>query len=484
MKAKKLRFILILAGLLILGFMVTSLTSYFTAHTSLSKQISETTLPLTSDNIYSEIQNDLLKPIFISSLMAQDTFVRDWTIHGEEEPHRLVRYLAEIQRQYKTVTTFFVSENTKRYYHPKGVIKTLDPTDKADQWYYNFRDSGDEYEINVDTDTANPGKLTIFINYRVFDYAGNYIGATGVGLSVTKVQDLIKMYQERYGRRVLFVDRQGQVMMASEQYRGGSIRSTPGLDKIATQILAMPSGSFRYERDGKTIHLNARLVPEFKWYLLVEQEEKIVEQAITENLVSNLAISLVISIIVLFLAHITISRYQNRLEDMAMTDKLTGVSNRHMFDPIFDQLERTAKRENHPISMIMMDIDHFKEVNDTFGHYAGDNVIVAIANILRERLRDSDSIFRWGGEEFLILLPDCDLQRAAGIAENLRSTIGANSIRIDHTNVRVSASFGVSEYNTNGNSQQAIKRVDDALYRAKDAGRNTVMLDNQTQTAP
>jgi len=475
MKENKLRFILILAVLMVFGFMVTSLTSYFAAHNSLSKQISETALPLTSDNIYSEIQNDLLKPIFISSLMAQDTFVRDWTIQGEEEPHRLVRYLAEIQKQYKAVTAFFVSEKTKRYYHPTGVIKTLNPQDDIDKWYYHFRDSGEEYEVNVDADTANPGKMTIFINYRVFDYAGNYIGATGVGLSVNKVQELIRTYQERYGRRVLFVDRQGQVMMASQQYRGGSIRNSPGLENIATQILAVPSGTYSYERDGKTVHLNARLVPEFQWYLLVEQEEKTVEGEITNNLISNLAVSLVICIIVISLAHITISRYQRRLEDMAINDKLTNVSNRHMFDAVFDQVERTSKRQNHPVALVMMDIDHFKTINDTYGHWAGDKVIVTIASILKDRLRDSDSIFRWGGEEFLILLPDCSLERAVTVAEDLRRAIAASTVRADSENIAVTASFGVAEQGVNEDSQQVMKRVDHALYAAKDAGRNTVV---------
>jgi diguanylate cyclase (GGDEF)-like protein len=475
MKENKLRFILILATLMVFGFLVTSLTSYFAAHNSLSKQISETTLPLTSDNVYSEIQNDLLKPIFISSLMAQDTFVRDWTIQGEEESHRLVRYLAEIQRRYKAVTAFFVSEKTKRYYHPTGVIKTLSPQDDIDKWYYRFRDKGDEYEINVDADTANPGKMTIFINYRVFDYAGNYIGATGVGLSVSKVQNLIKVYQERYGRHVSFVDRQGHVMMSSQNYHGGSIRNTPGLNKIATQILATPSGTFSYQRDGKTVHLNARLVPEFQWYLLVEQEEKIVEGEITQNLFSNLAVSLIICIIVVTLAHFTISRYQNRLEDMAINDKLTNVSNRHMFDVIFDQVERTAKRQNHPVSLVMMDIDHFKTINDTFGHWAGDKVIVAIAAILKERLRDSDSIFRWGGEEFLILLPDCSLERAHSIADDLRCAIAATTVRADSENIAVTASFGVTQQRVGEDSQQIIKRVDKALYEAKDAGRNTIV---------
>lgn len=111
---------MILFILLLSAFIVTSVISYQVAHNSLSKQIEENALPLTSDNIYSEIQQDLLKPIFISSLMAHDTFVRDWVINMEKEPDQMVRYLREIQDRYETITSFFISEKVKSITIPQG----------------------------------------------------------------------------------------------------------------------------------------------------------------------------------------------------------------------------------------------------------------------------------------------------------------------------------------------------------------------------
>lgn len=106
MWTNKLRFVATLSALLITGFLITSLVSYYVANKSLSDEINQNTLPLTSDNIYSEIQRDLLRPIFISSLMANDTFVRDWTLAGEEDPDKIIRYLKEIQKRYSTITAF------------------------------------------------------------------------------------------------------------------------------------------------------------------------------------------------------------------------------------------------------------------------------------------------------------------------------------------------------------------------------------------
>lgn len=475
MQKQKLPYIILLGLLIATGFSITTLTSYFTAHDTLTKQISESALPLTSDNIYSEIQQDLLKPIFISSLMASDTFVRDWKLQGEKDPQQIVRYLREIQREYNTITSFFVSEHTKRYYHPKGVLKTLSPTDPIDKWYYDFREQNTEYEINVDHDTANPGNMTIFINYRVYDYAGTYIGATGVGLAVNNVQQLVSKYQQRYGRTIYFVDREGTVTLADQpEMSGRSIRSMTGMDSVATKLLSTPSASFTFDRNGKTIHLNSRLVSEFDWYLIVEQEAETVEKNIVENLFGNLVVSLLIGGLVIVLAHFALSRYQRQLETMATTDQLTGVSNRHVFENMFELMLKNAKRSEKPLGVLMTDIDHFKKINDTFGHHAGDLVIQTVCSLLQDRLRDSDLICRWGGEEFLILLPDCSVERATAIAEEIRHAIEKRVIFYGKDDISVTASFGVYATNCDDETETVLRKVDAALYRSKEEGRNKV----------
>ena len=202
MQQRKTYFAIALCTLLVLGFIATSTISYLVAHDSLSDQVTGESLPLTSDNIYSEIERDLLRSILISSLMANDTFVRDWTIEGEEDPEAIQRYLTEIQQEYDTTTAFFVSEATRNYYHPRGILKEVNENDPDDAWYFRVREMRDDYEINVDTDTADPSRLNIFINYRVHDFNGDYIGATGIGLAVDSVAQLIATYERRYGRTI------------------------------------------------------------------------------------------------------------------------------------------------------------------------------------------------------------------------------------------------------------------------------------------
>jgi len=472
---RKARFVTILTVLLLAGFLTTSFVSYFVAHDSLSSQIAETTLPLTSDNIYSEIQQDLLRPIFISSLMAQDTFVRDWAIGGEKEEKAMVRYLKEIQIQYGAITSFFVSEKTRKYYHSSGVLKMVNEIDPQDKWYFRVQKMHKDYEVNVDTDTADKTSLTIFINYRIYDYSGNYIGVIGVGLAVEAVNTLIDTYQNRYGREVFFTDREGQVTLRSKDYDGpDNIRKISGLSKIATQILTTPSNSIEYQENGKKMYLNSRLVPEFNWYLIVQQQEDVAETRIQHTLLGNLAISLVISMIILFLVNLTIGGYQRRLEAMATTDKLTGVANRQVFEMLFSQAYRSSKRRDNPLSAIIFDIDHFKQVNDSYGHPTGDVVLKTLAQGVKNQIRESDILFRWGGEEFVVLLPECSVQKAQQLAEKIRQNVEALVVTFAGKSLSVTISLGVAELTREGDAEDLIERADKALYRAKDKGRNRV----------
>ncbi|AUD58205.1 MAG: sensor domain-containing diguanylate cyclase [Gammaproteobacteria bacterium] len=477
----KNKFIWLLSVLLLVAFLVTSGISYKVAHDSLSQQIESNTLPLTSDNIYSEIQQDLLRPIFISSLMAQDTFVRDWTLSHEQEPEKLIRYLKEIQEKYDTVTSFFVSEKSRNYYHSTGILKQIQDVEPDDAWYFRVRSlpESEHYEVNIDADTADRSKTTVFVNYKVFDFEGKFIGVTGVGLAVEKVKSLIELYQKRYNRRVFFTDRQGNVTLHGDEYDGAdSLQTSLGLENLATRILTSPSAAFSYQRNGKTVYLNSRLVPEFKWYLIVEQEDAPQERELLNTFWGNLALSLMVTLGILFISNMTLGRYQRKLEVMASTDKLTGAANRQVFDGYFRQALDKAKLTQSPISILLLDIDHFKKVNDSYGHGIGDLVLKTMTNMLRSALQQQDILCRWGGEEFLILLPGMDLTQAAELAEQIRELIFQREIKVNGLHISITVSIGVAEHQAQEPAEDLIKRADLALYQAKEAGRNQVVLNH------
>lgn len=482
--SRKGSFIASISVLLVLGFSAISLISYYVANSSLNQHIRTNTLPITSDNIYSEVQRDLLQPILVSSLMAQDTFVHDWIVAGEKDPAAITRYLKNIQERYKTITAFFISDRTRHYYHSSGILGKVDPGNPQDDWYFRVKNLSEPFEINLDIDTADKSRTTFFVNHKVLDTDNSYLGAIGVGLASEAVKEMIEIYQNRYNRQVYFVDREGNITLHGKALEGrNNIREIDGLKDIATQIVTTTGGSYEYRSNDKRVFLKTRYVPELDWYLLVEQEEH-PEQAVQSVLWLNLGLSIGIILIVLVLAHFTLGSYQRRLEHMANTDKLTGAITRTAFEPTFEILLNFAQRRQQPLSILLMDIDHFKVINDTHGHLLGDRVLTKICALIDSQLRKSDIICRWGGEEFLIVLPECPLDSAIDIATKMCALIEESLKVVDGNHIEVTASFGVAQYNNHESSENLFLRADKALYAAKANGRNRVETTPKTDAPP
>ncbi|SMP87886.1 PAS domain S-box-containing protein/diguanylate cyclase (GGDEF) domain-containing protein [Epsilonproteobacteria bacterium SCGC AD-308-O04] len=162
---------------------------------------------------------------------------------------------------------------------------------------------------------------------------------------------------------------------------------------------------------------------------------------------------------------------KKRIEELSVTDRLTQLYNRLKLDEIFAMKLATAGRYNTPFSVVIIDIDLFKLVNDTWGHQAGDDVLKEFSAIIKNNARETDIVGRWGGEEFLILSSDTDLDGAIKLSEKLREMV--SSFKFSFTGHKT-ASFGVSSYHAGDDEKTMIKRADDALYRAKENGRNRV----------
>ena len=170
-----------------------------------------------------------------------------------------------------------------------------------------------------------------------------------------------------------------------------------------------------------------------------------------------------------------VNHFHFELDKFATTDGLTGLTNRRAFDLLFRQEVRRGRRGDRPLSLVLFDIDHFKQINDRYGHLSGDEVIKAVAGMLSARCRASDIACRWGGEELLLLLQDCGLEKAALIADGIRQEIARMAVTTDGGPVSVTISAGVAEMSQAETEDGVLARADRALYSAKRAGRNRVV---------
>ncbi|HEC72776.1 MAG TPA: sensor domain-containing diguanylate cyclase [Methylophaga aminisulfidivorans] len=477
MNTRKRQYALVISLIVLVGSITTSLIGYFVAKSSIEHRLQDEMLPLTSDNIYSEIQRDLLQPLLISSVMANDSFVLDWVNSGEIDSIKMQRYLKQIQDKYETITAFFVSDKTKRYYHSSGVLKNVSSDEEADSWYFDTKKSDRDYLINIDNDTAEPSRLSIFVNYKVLDKKGQFIGVIGIGLSLEIVEELIETYQQKFGREVYLIDATGKVMLKSSSYNDNALIQNDVLsDKLMKDILSVATGSFSYSFDGaNTIYLNSRYVPEFSWYLMVEQINDPAADGIESALIFNLLISMAISGMTLLILHFASRGYQGKLESMATKDKLTGVYNRQIFDSLFNQALSTTKRRQQSLTISLIDIDFFKRINDNYGHAHGDEILKSVIELMKANLRQADIICRWGGEEFIIMMSDCDENSAKRTLNMIRELIAEKQFHLGNDKVKITISGGVAEHTHDETMRQVINRADKNLYMAKNQGRNRVV---------
>ena len=244
----------------------------------------------------------------------------------------------------------------------------------------------------------------------------------------------------------------GQVPELGNQLRIGVIKSEPALRDILDKGVATLSAADREQIVNRHVSITVQNGTDYRlvWQLL--------------------AGGLVIALLAAFWMR-KLSRLNRELARLSVTDRLTGIYNRMKLDEALAAEIQRCRRYDQALAIVLLDIDHFKRINDTYGHQAGDRALIDIAHLLSEGSRETDVVGRWGGEEFMIVLPHTDLTGAGRLAEKMRTTIAAH----EFSGIgQQTASFGVAAYRIDDQPNDLVARADAALYEAKHAGRNRV----------
>jgi diguanylate cyclase (GGDEF)-like protein len=176
------------------------------------------------------------------------------------------------------------------------------------------------------------------------------------------------------------------------------------------------------------------------------------------------------------LSYQKLQKAYHELELAARTDSLTKLSNRRDIVEKIEHEKNKNEESGKPFSLILSDIDNFKEFNDEYGHDCGDFILISVAELMRSEIRQQDSAARWGGEEFLILLPETDLKGGEIVAEAIRCDLSDRHYQYGSYDLRISMTFGISSYSPSQSIDRCIRMADEALYRGKKAGKNCIVL--------
>jgi diguanylate cyclase (GGDEF)-like protein len=471
--SEKYRLLIVLGLVLVAGFLAVSVISYFDTRGSLQKSVSEQTLPLTGDAIHANVQKNVLRPVLIGSVMAQDAFVRDWLVNGEPDAAQITRYLKEISQKHGA-SAFLVSERTRQYYAADGTVRSVQQSDVRDGWFFQAREMSEPYQTTVEIDPA--GQRNITVHHRMRDDNGNFLGVAGISTAANTMTQAIDDYQGRWDRNIYFADAQGGIVLTGKSAMPAAmtLQERAGMRDIATRMLNGSSKAIQldYRLNNATILVNSRFIPELGWYLIVEENATRQEQPARQTLMLSLVIGAITIVLALAIVLFSTNRDQKRMERMASIDPLTGLLNRQAFEIVLEQSMLDVKRSGHAISGILFDIDSFQQVNDTHGHLAGDQILRTIAQLARAVVRDNDIITRWSGAEFLILLRECPLEIAVGVAEKLRNAISSQDFGLSSPPQTITTSLGVAQFSFQESQISFFIRADKALRDAKNSGRN------------
>ena len=359
---------------------------------------------------------DVFSEAIAVSQSLNNTFIRDFlkndrNLSIQEQSALLRRYLSDIVYKFGYSTAFMADAKTMAYYSEHGYSKTIDINNPDDDWYQPFKDSGKVYELNVDNDQANFNRLTIYINMRIVDNSGEFIGVCGVGVPMKQVMTLLQSLEAQSDISIKLVSPDGVVRVA----RSGQLVFQRTEEELRAMLKKYDYSQMYYyepkKEDGYTI---VKYIPECDWFAVIDYEGG-KSSASSTMLFKNLMTCLIVLLAVLVLVNSILNRFSKHTErfaEEALEDSLTGLKNRRSYALEIEKLNKQQSLEN--VSVATMDINGLKLTNDSFGHTAGDDLLRGASSAMKAYFgKNGWKIFRTGGDEFIAItvneVPDKDI---------------------------------------------------------------------------
>ena len=420
--------------------------------------------------VFKLVRDELLRPLYIAETFASSVDFTAMMDSRDFDEAALLQRLQDMERDLGLV--FFVaSEKTRRQYFSNG--RTLDLIEGEVAWYFEAIERDKDFMA----DLGQIGDVHLYFDVKIYGPDREFLGYVGVGKRVQNFLDTFDQYKAEYGYDFLFVNDDDEIILTSLPdlvVRDAYIPTLGSLDWFEhgegqthshdSELIEVDDGDYLISEFG---------IEELGWRLLLlapleARQNQIVKAFLTNALIAAFSVTLLAGA-GLFLVLL----YKRSLEKRTELDPLTGLPNRAHVQRRFQELQRAGVN----LCAVIIDLDHFKQVNDQHGHDTGDRVLRAAADALKQELREEDIVSRWGGEEFVMLIPASNIELGQSIAERARQNI--ESLRVDakRGSVSVTASFGVAFGSAKYEQLEAlVAKADEVLYQAKEKGRNQVEL--------
>lgn len=448
------------------------------AYQDLAENHLENILSLADNDISNHIEDSMTKPVLVSKTMANDEFLKSWLLHEPENVgddaflKQLYSYLKAYKEKYGYTTVFCVSAQTGNYYYQDGLNKTISKNDAHDIWYYNFTESGHEYDLEVDTNETKGNFITLFVNFRVESGDGRLLGVIGVGLQISTLEDTIRSYEKNYGMSVYIINAGG----SPNSFTGDTdifineedlAKRTRIEDKIQLDKQEDPRMQW-YSSDNERKCLITKYNKTLSWYLILEMDTGSISSVFEDRVKSNVLFMSIVLIACITVTTVVFINFNQRIIELENIDELTGLPNRKQFSkryPAFIRKNRERRK-----TLFMLDIDHFKDINDKYGHLFGNIILKIVGENLRNTTNGYGIAARWGGDEFVGIL-SIEPDEAKKILERFMDSLKSED---KDECYHVTVSVGILEVDGKLSMEQLLKKADEAMYRSKEDGRNRI----------
>lgn len=444
-------------------------------------------LNLTSEHAFLELEKSVAMSEPLPTKIVTDPAIQDWLNNAENSAEALQTQLSELQKNNPKLSVQVAQLDTQMAIDAKGTLKKLEQTNPNDAWYFQAKNTQNSTLKGLSIEGDNHDLLKISLTEAIRNQDGALLGLIRQIETTDRVKKKIEELIIKCECKIYLVDAKLNPVFTSAEIK--RLRSN-FLKSAEFQRLALSHFNSKKALSQNEFHvmefheakehfsLAMKNIPSLNALLLVEQDLKSDVAPNLNPLWIKASIYGACSFLILLLVFLRMRQFKQQLERTAATDRLTSLPNRQAFDFIFQQAVADSERSRQTLCVALIDVDHLKKVNEKNGHLIGDHVLKEIAMIAKRSLRESDIICRWGGEEFLILLKNCSLEKATAIAENLRNTIANNDFSrttdLAKKRLSITVSMGVAECKVHETDDSVFERAEVALKQAKENGRNGV----------
>ena len=447
-------------AIVILCFLISTVLSLWSLRLMAERNMQELSKTLAS-RIYDSISSELSEPVTVSRSMAHDTLLINALSHepdaGEKKTEEvLARYLSAQKDTFGYEAAFVVSDSSLFYYSYGGINKQLDLSGSdRDQWYAQFVASGKDYDLDVDRDELEQDQWTVFVNARIEDEDGHLLGVCGVGARMTGNHDLFYSLEQEYDVRISLIDADGLIHVDTDESRIET--------EYLTGVHVSENSDYIYQKLSTGRYAVTKYIDNLGWYLVIESSGSSEHGEILNVLLLNIVLYAIVLAIMLLAIRIIIARTR-ALSNASFVDQSTQLLNRRAFEEKKAELALSALKEN--FTYVTADINGLKQVNDTLGHAAGDELIKGSADCLKESFSAYGDIYRIGGDEFAAML-DVTEEQLSEAMDKLETMSGGWTGR-QIKGISISCGYATSREFPSENITELSRISDERMYSAKE----------------